>query len=494
MIPRPTLSIFCISLVIYSLLISKGPVTTDCLSLAIKSQAAFETLKFEPLFGTGYPLMVIMGFVSIAVTRLFGITDPVFAVNLIGVLFGAAAVAALYAFTTRLFPRPAGYIAALFLLANPIFLDVSSYGIGHAPGLFFLLWGMCVLDDYQQHRRPRDLWLCGVLFGLFASTRLQDFFLILPAVTFAFRFGLRPSPPPLTSRRTEYALFGGIMTAVCLGLHLPFIQASSHYNAELSRFINIGLTHNFRGLFTDSLTAGFMAIMKSCSFLVLAVFPLGLYRVWKTHGWLLTFTLLTWLLVPFWFYGNLMSTAPRFFTCVLPAVIIPVSVLFGAMWSTRQMMPRILAVGIAAFMLYHPLERYGGTIVKRHTSSTIADFYTAMGQRTESNAVIITVDDGLFVNYYSKRQRMERPRDREILNPENLNRFQKALDGLLEQGIPVYITHMGLWTYDHTDTFKNFMNTHYHLTDLGGTLIDVWYITPFTTSPHQGHLFKIEKK
>src|SRR5208282_3005492 len=84
--------IFLASICLHLSLMSKGPVSVDCLGLAINSLSTIHTHHLHYQFGSGYPLMVLLGTIFISTGKQIGITDPVTAMNLISVVFSSIAI------------------------------------------------------------------------------------------------------------------------------------------------------------------------------------------------------------------------------------------------------------------------------------------------------------------------------------------------------------------------------------------------------------------
>ena len=131
--------IFLISFLFFLGLISIGPVSIDCLDLAVKSQATIDTHHLHYLYGSGYPLMILLGSLFITLAKSIGITDPVLAVNFISVLFGSLALLVFCLWLQEIAGSLTAVLGSILLLFNPIYMDVSTYGLNHTPALCFFL-------------------------------------------------------------------------------------------------------------------------------------------------------------------------------------------------------------------------------------------------------------------------------------------------------------------------------------------------------------------
>jgi len=221
-------------------------------------------------------------------------------------------------------------------------------------------------------------------------------------------------------------------------------------------------------------------------------FVAGLLVMGRSKRQLLLLTVLWWI-IPLGFYGNLVTTAPRFFTIILPAFIIPISFFLAYLFRRKNWALKILALICFLTILFWPLQSTLGTFERRHQYGLIADFYQWVGQRTEADALIITSDDGPFVPYYAHRKFVYKPAGARHLMSQELSDFKMVLDRALNERTPVYITGMGLSGYDFYGEFKNFMRKNYHLTTIGKKPLELWYTTPFDPKLHMSVLMKVER-
>ena len=117
----------------------------------------------------------------------------------------------------------------------------------------------------------------------------------------------------------------------------------------------------------------------------------------------------------------------------------------------------------------------------RHEHALLPEFARWLGKNTEAEAKIIVSDEGLFIHYYGHRGTLSRPRSFHTLNNERLQEFKENLDALLNNGIPVYITGIGLYGYDPKSQFSNFMKKNYDIKLTGAKMTEDW---------HRGEIFQ----
>jgi hypothetical protein len=234
-------------------------------------------------------------------------------------------------------------------------------------------------------------------------------------------------------------------------------------------------------------------LLQAFSWVGIVCIGAGLFYIAKFNKKLLIFIMLWWT-VPLGFYGNALTAAPRFFNIILPALIIPISVLLSRMLRHKKMIWKLDAALIFLFIVFVPLLDTYQTFIRRHHDALIPDYYRWVGQLTQSGATIITSDDALFITYYSGRGTLPRPVGIGHLPPKELDDFKNKLDNLLKNHKPVYITNLGFSLYDRYKEFGHLMRESYHLIQIGERPLEVWYITPFNPQLHISSLVKIEKK
>ena len=441
-------------------------------------------------------MMVLLGSIFIAIGKHIGITDPVIAVNLVSVVFSSIAILAFYLLVQKICNNLlTSTLASFILLLNPLFLDVSTYGINHAPALCFLLLGLLALLHFKNSRNLFHLLGGALFFGLMGATRLQDFILTFPAVASLFFLKLQSSPPKFDNHKAVHLfLFITTIILIIVLFHLPyFISNHTGYDTQAKDFWRIGLSENFRGLFSKFLIRALSYLIRAFSLIGIFSFGAGLFYISKFYKGLFTFIAL-WCLIPLGFYGNISTSAPRFFNIMLPAIIIPISILLTNLLQHKNMLRRLIAATILLLILFGPLLDTHQTFIRRHYHALIPDYYRWVGNLTPPDAIIISADDNLFISYYSKRETLSKPVSFGHLAPKELIDFKNKIDNILENQKPLYITNSAFSLYDHHQEFQKLVRQNYRLILIGQKPLELWYITPFNPQLHMSSLVKIEKK
>ncbi len=490
------IAIFLISLCLHLSLISKGPVTIDCLGLVVESQSTIQTHHLHYLYGSGYPLMVLLGSVFISIGKCVGITDSITAVNFISVIFSSIAVLVFYLLLQEIADTLTAILASFILLLNPIFLDVSTYGINHAPALCFLFLGLLSLLRFQNTGNLPYLCLSALYFGLMGATRLQDFIAILPSIGFMFIFGLKENSPQNHKNKFYFFfLFITIISFIIILLHLPyFIFDHSNFFSQAKSNWQLNLTGSFQGLLSRYFIRSLSYLTQAFSMVGIVCFCAGLYYTAVLNKKILIFTILWWI-IPLSLFGNIITSSPRYFNILLPAIIIPISIYLARMLKYKNNLSSLVTLICFLIIILTPLLETQKTFTRRHHDALISDFYRWVGKSTEPDATLICSDDELFLSFYSKRHTLIKPfSPAGHLLPKDLINFKKKLDETLKRRKTVYMTEITFVQNDHYQEFRRFMHQNYRLILVGQMPLELWYGTPFDVSYCEWGLIKVELK
>ncbi|HPB68312.1 MAG TPA: glycosyltransferase family 39 protein [Candidatus Omnitrophota bacterium] len=463
--------------------ISRGPFNGDCLSLAIQAEKTLQLLQPQYVFGTGYPLTVLLGALFFGLTRLYGNTDPVLAVNLMSVILSSVTVAIHYLVVQKLLDRTAAIASALLLSVFPIFLGISTYGMSHVPSLLFLHLGLLSLLQFKETRSAGSFALSAFWLGCMGASRIQEFALMTVPVSILLgtlvsgEGGSRPGVKTACRRFLSQFFFlwlGAGVTAFLFHLPLFLLSAQNGYFGQLKRYWAASTTPNFLGFLSPALGDSLQVTFFSLTPFGAIAAVLGLLLLLK-NNWLTALFLAAWFLWPLLFLGNLAMTTPRFILIAL----IPLLIFSGAFFSHLKNFPntrfRLLAgfafglIFVTMFVNIHPILRF------RHRHELLPGFARFVQKSTEPNAKIICGDEFPFIIYYGRRDMLRRPNDPFRITPADLETFRARLDELLTDGVPVYITSSGLFSYNPGKRFSGFIQSHYRLEYRGETLSEDWH-------------------
>jgi hypothetical protein len=181
-------------------------------------------------------------------------------------------------------------------------------------------------------------------------------------------------------------------------------------------------------------------------------------------------------------YSTLDIVVPRFFIIALVPLYLTQGFVFAHFWKIKRLFG-ILMILVLLFLLTCHLTFMVPILLLRHQRALIPEFAQWIQHQTPPNAVIIAGDEHIFIQYYGERETLRRPRQvHRPYTPEEMERFRRQINTLLDQRIPVYFTLTGLYSHDPYKQFVDFLKQHYRFELIGLRYRDDW---------HRGVLYQI---
>jgi hypothetical protein len=448
----------------------------------MNAKATVTTHKLHYLHSHGFPFMAVIGAISVFIAGEFGLQDPVLAVNAMSVLFSTLSLLIFFLLARRMINETGAIFSTLLFSFSPIFLGNSVYGNSHMPSLFLLLSGILGLYSYLTQGRQRYLWISVIFFGLAGGTRLQDTIVLLMATSLYIL--LLPRLPQATSTpsvpQDKFSIIIYLIAAsagITLLLYLPLLG---------ERFAGEGSSQQWRNFFEFELRSRFVGpawqyITTAWGYLVTNFSPIGL--ILAGTGLVLVFGLswptavflLMWAIIPFVLYSMLDIMVPRFFIITLVPLYLAQGFACAYVWKMKRIF-RLSLILVLLFLLTCHTTLMFPSLLLRHHRALIPEFAQWIQYHTSPNAVIIAGDEHIFIRYYGQRETLRRPRQvHRPYTPEELERFRRQINTLLDHGIPVYFTMTGLYSHDPYEQFANFLKKHYRFKLLGWRYRDDWH-------------------
>ena len=476
--------------------ISLGPYHLDCLTLAIKSTETLQTHQLQYLFGSGYPLVVILGSLFVFIFQIFGGNDPVIAVNFMSVVFGALGAWMFFLLIRKIDSEMTALVGALLFCVSPILWGTSVFGMSHSPSLFFLLTSLYFLFSFLETSERKMLFIAAIAMGLMGSSRLHDMIVMIVPVSYLVLSNDdgRCSIKTCRERFGVWVQFLLIASVVVVLFHMPYFMnhVQENYKHQWSDYWYLGLSSNFRGLWSEYLTLS-LSFLKDNYTLMGLIFVLGGFVIMMREKRRLAVFLSLWFLVFFFFFGNLSTVVPRFFVVMIPSLIVFQAYALVFMFDRGQQM-RWWAMGILIVLMVMQASVILPGIMYRHEQSAIKEFSTWVGQVTEGHARVIAGDENPFISYYGRRSSMTRPSCAVTCSQEELEVFRGQVDGWLKSATPVYMTNTALLADNPNGEFKNFMEKYYQLDYVGEHFMEDWHQDGFHFRVGYEKLFRIVVK
>jgi 4-amino-4-deoxy-L-arabinose transferase-like glycosyltransferase len=472
--------LFVFSLALRASLISKGPYHGDCLFLAMQSERTVRSGQLHFLHQHGYPLTAIMGAAFVYLNRVLGFTDPVLAVNVMSVFFSALAIPILYILVKILLDETAAVVSAVLFSLSPIFLSNSVYGNSHGISLFFMLTALVFLFAYFSKRQQTSIVFAGLCFGLSGAARLGDAAVMFFPLIFLMALWRQQAGEMEQNGRTvpllvrDYLLF--FLTAFFTVMVFYDLMANRIVNPHLPEGFGEYFRQNVLSLFKNYKTAYFLSTkyhLDHLSNLGLILAGMGFYYLFVYNIRTGCF-LLTWFLIPTILMSGTVTVVPRYFIISILPLSIAQGFLFSRLIKVNQWF-RVMAILSYAVLVFSLFSGLYPILKMRHDKAILPDYVRWITQKTEPNAKIIFPDGANFMSYYGARGNFNRPYFVFNFAAKELMRFKTELDGYLKQGIPIYITEIGLREYDPLGKFADFIAQNYQLELIGRQLFEDYH-------------------
>ena len=470
------LLLFLLTMGVRMALISKGPYHYDSLELLITAQKTLDTHQLQYMHGAGYPFTVLIGAIFLLV---FGHSLPVFAVNLIGVVFGSASVLALYYLVRRLLSVEAAFFSAALFSFLPGLLSVSIYGSNNPVSLFFILLSASFIAKSVSGKGRINLAWSGVCLGAAAGSRLPDAVVLLPLALFYFSSAA-------INRRSLKNFFLDFLIPFAAVLALCYYPMFAR--GELGGLFAIPEEMGGKYLGPFSRLLGY----SNTAFIDLVSPPLfisalgGLIFLVRENRRKLFYFFLAWFCVTFFFYANISSMEPR----MLLIAAVPAAALAGfflARFSRKMPVAACLLLAAMCAVMFFSIYP---TLEFRHGNNLQKQFAQWVRKNTPADAVLISNDEWLFLTYYAQRQPLHKPWG---CDGFTLGAFEKAIDRELGAGRRVFVLESVLAT-DHCGFFSKRQGQKYSLTVAGQCDNEDWHHDCLRMHIYNEELLELKKK
>ncbi len=472
--------IFLFTLVLRLAFISKGPFHGDCMSLVMQARQTAETGNIHYLHSHGFPLIAIIGGLFVRIFQLCGLSDPVFVINMMSVVFSSFAVLLLFLLARAWFDERTAFLAAILLSVTPIFLANSVYGNSHMPALFFMLLSLYqLLTGYFQDHRLRSLIMPAISLGLAIAARAQDAVLLLPII--ALWFMIQPAGKDFSIQKKLGSIALFMLIALFIGalFYIPLFQqdflVTSQRGNSLITFFKTELFDHIATDFWVFLPPCFKIILDTVTPVGVLLSACGIIFLWRERRFSDVAVLLTWFGISFYFFSSLNFYLPRFFILSL----IPICILIGISCSRVLQYKGWIAIAAwgtwVLFLISFPLLQITPVLQSRHDHAYMPEFVQWVKKTIEPEALVIISDGSDFFRYYGPVKRLGRPLHLSHFSQDELLALQKNINHSLSQGISVYITSNGLYSYDPEKAFSSFMKSSYCLKLVGRRPVELWH-------------------
>ncbi|MFA5146924.1 MAG: glycosyltransferase family 39 protein [Candidatus Omnitrophota bacterium] len=380
---------------------------------------------------------------------------------------------------------PGALFGGLLLSFTPFYFSPNTWGKEHGLFIFSVL-----LSFYLLHRgteKDNGLWLglSGMTMAFSVSVR-ESALVILPLY---FLFYLSPRiaiRPPEISIRKERLGAGPLLRLILPMTAILAVIYFTYLRAEFYR--EMVLRDNTSAIFLGPLSPMLRIAIKDLGTCIPPVlflfFVLGIVRLFSREDVFLPLFLILWAALIFYF-GNIETFTLRY----LDIVIIPVYIGVAYYMSELRVKERLAADAIMAyfvismFVMMHPMLEF------RHSYNGEKRYALFVRDNTPADAVIITMDDSAFIEYYAGRKTVTHPID-DIRKTAD---FVKEMKGYLAKGVPLYMTGSAL-SYDHKKIFSRIFDANFYVHLVGSRLSEDYHRPEIRFFRYKQGLFKVTPK
>ncbi|MFC1752707.1 glycosyltransferase family 39 protein [Thermoproteota archaeon] len=465
---------------------SKGPFHMDSFELAINANKTLNEFRLHYMHGFGYPLTVIAAAVSIFFCRLAGVSDPIFGANFMSVVFGSLGIGAYYLLAKTLIGRSGAVLSALALCLLPLHLSISTYAMTHHVSIFFHILGIYFLFLYFKDQDIHKLIDAGILLGFGTAARLSDGMIILPIIILFF---VQSHKQYGVFSRTTFSRLGVLLGSYFLlwvVFYLPMIAQGDF--REVKGLFEI--YYHFHSLRQLSLARkGLLEILGlyGCIFSIL-----GAFWFIKEKGLRIASFLMVWLAMLFLYHGSLSIFAFRYLLFAIVPLFIFQGYLFAKFLRVRSLLVKILFVSLILLNIATGFIEFFPIVYFRHLYNTQEELCNLIQENTEPDSLIISLDLGYFIKYYTGRKILGRPTG---FNKLDFDKFFDWVDLLLDKDRSIYINSSAIISYDPRGYMRKGIVERYELQSVGKQVIDSWYkFSSVRSDLRNEYLFKMKRK
>ena len=491
------LALFVFSFFVRISLISKGPYSLDSLLVVNAALQTIKTHQLQYFHDFRYPLVIVLLTGAISLLKGISINDPIYAYNLLSVVFSSIAVSLYYVCVQKLLNKLTAFISSMMLTLCPIYLGLSVYGTGNVVSLFFFFLAVCFMLQHNLEKKRKYILLSSISFGFMLASRMQDMILLIPALLsccFIFE-GKKFSYEIVKEKLGNFSLY--LFRAFFVGtvFYLPAIlknmqrsQLDYRWNIVASKIPS----ENFLAFFVEAVFRNVSLVILSLSVMgfVLAIIGFVILFFRKRRIFFFCFV---WIAAPLLILSCLKFTGPRLLVLIVPPLLLSQGYLLSTMFKKGKVLRGLsiaLFIGITSsmFLKVYPILLY------RHNNALLPDYARQIEEFSKSGDVIICHDEALFIRYYANRKTIRRPKERDLFSREAMMKYKDEINKLLDRGVSVYSTWPGMYASEHPRVFEYLINKYFEVEELEMMPYEDWHRGPTRQQIYSFPVYKIKKR
>jgi hypothetical protein len=170
-------------------------------------------------------------------------------------------------------------------------------------------------------------------------------------------------------------------------------------------------------------------------------------------------------------------------------VVIPVCVSAACALAFIYAKYRLIALSLLACCMVLMFSDIYPILSYRRTFNGEKQFALFVKEKTPENAIIIAMDDSVFIEYYGLRKCITYPPDQ-----AGLDRFILTISGYLRNNVPVYFSTGCLYGYDRKNILRRALRENFNLKLTGAHLAEDYHRAEVSFQTYSERLYKVELK
>lgn len=293
----------------------------------------------------------------------------------------------------------------------------------------------------------------------------------------------RPLHEKTVNERGLTRTFFWTATAFLFGfLLLFFTYGMNEYYDSL--FIRDESYVGFLGFFSPVLLLAVNELFVSVPALMFLFAAYGIFNMRRDGEYFLPLFLLAWFLLIV-FFGNTAGYVVRHLDVVIVPVCIASAYALDRLFLKEKIVALILLtyfVGSMIFFMYPMLS-------VRRLYNGEKRFALFVKEKTENNAVVIAMDDHVFIQYYGNRRTKGHP----VGNADQMRDFVKKVTADIENGTPVYMIETA-YQYDELGLFEKAVVDNFDVQFVGAHICEDYHRPELGLRFYEQKLFKLGLK
>ncbi|OGW75728.1 MAG: hypothetical protein A2Z72_03425 [Omnitrophica bacterium RBG_13_46_9] len=478
------LFLFLLNLFAGLFFINEGLFHHDSVLLAKAVEDTYATGQLQPEARGRYGAVIVNNIIHFPFFLLGHNAD--FTTRFSSVLFHSLSICTLFLFAYELLGSiMTAFFSGILLSFTPFYFSPNTWGKEHGLYITFILLSFYFLYRGTDKNNILSVGLSSFLAAFSVSIK-ESALAVLPLYFLLYlrpKFTTRPFRIVIKKERFDPKTLACLILpmAAVLGV-LYFTYLKGEFYREI--VLRDNTTALFMGPFSKMLKVAFKDLRIGVPPVIFLFFGLGIIRMFLQKKTFAPLFLLAWLALIFYF-GNIETFVLRYLDIVMIPVYIGTAYFLSWLHDKDKVAANaiVLYFTLSMFLVMYPMLKF------RHTYNGEKRYALFVRDKTEPNAIIITMDDSAFIEYYADRRTTPHPID----DAGKMIEFMKKIRSYVRKGIPVYVTGSA-FSYDHKKTFRKVFDLSFDMESIGSLLAEDYHRPEVQFTKYNEELLKLAPK